>query len=114
LALERPGPGGVAVAPVELDRLELVDAADADGADVDDLDLGVETMPVLGLVGRMKGLPELIDPGVVDLARWHVEPHLVALARVAAVGETPYEPPGLGHAVHVELSDGLADELVVP
>ena len=85
----------VAVAALELGRLELVDAPDADGADVDDLDLGVEAVAVLGLVRAVEGVLQLLDPGVVDLAGGHVEAHLVALARVAAVGEPPDEPPVL-------------------
>ena len=76
--------------------VELVDSADADDADVHDLDRGVEAVAVLGLVRGVEALRELLDPGVVDGAGGHLGAHLVALARVAAVGEAPHEAPVVG------------------
>ena len=112
LALDGLRGGGVAVALRQLGPVELLDPSDADGPDVDDLDLGVEAVPVLPLVRRVESLLQLLDPGVVDRARRDVEPDLVPLARVAAVGEPPDEPPLLGYPVGVELRDGLGAELV--
>ena len=92
--------------------LQLVDAADADGADVDDLDRRVEAVAVLELVRGVEARLQLLDPGVVDVAGGHLGAHLVALPGVAAVGQAPHEAAILGDRVGVELRDGLAGELV--
>src|SRR5262249_37193105 len=113
LTLERLRSGRVAVACLELGRLELVHAPDGNRADVDDLDLGLEAMAVLGLVRRVEPGLELLDPRVVDRTGWHVEAPLGALACVAAVSEPLDEAPLLGDTVLLELGGGLGDELVV-
>ena len=79
----------------------------ADDTDVDDLDLGVEAVSVLGLVSAVERLPRRVDPAVVDRSGRDVEAHLVALAGVAAVGEPADEPALLGYAVGVELGERL-------
>src|SRR5205814_7278186 len=91
---------------------QLLDPPDADGADVDDLDLGVEAVAVLALVRAMESLSQLLDPSVADCAGRNVEAHLVALARVAAVGEPVDQPPVLRHAIRLELCGRLCAELV--
>ena len=112
LALERQRPRRVAVAGLELAAA----AARRRGRCRPTRTLmisigGVEALAVLGLVRRVEALRELLDPGVVDVPGGHVDAHLVALAGVAAVGEAADEPAIVGHAVRVELGDGLPAEL---
>ena len=92
--------------------LQILDAADAEHADVDDLDLGVEAVPVLALVRGVECVLQLLGPRVVDRPGRDVEANLVALARVAAVGEAAHEAPVVRHAVAVELRDRLGRQLV--
>src|SRR5262249_51963086 len=112
VALDRLRAARVAVTRFDLRPGELLDPADPDGANVDDLDLGVEAVPVLSLVRRVEPLREPFHPRVVDLARGHVEAHLVALAGIAAVGEPADEAPLVGHPIGVELRDRLPAQLV--
>src|SRR5207237_1408052 len=67
---------------------------------------------VLVLVRETEPLLELLDPRIVDGTRGHLRPHLVALPRVAAIGEPPDQPPVLRHRVRVELRGRLRDELL--
>ena len=68
--------------------------------------------PYSASCARVEALLQLLDPGVVDGSGRHLRAHLVALPGVAAVGEPPDEAAILGHAVRLELCDGLPDELV--
>ncbi len=104
--------GRVAVAGGDGRGLQLVHAADADGADVDDLDRRVELVAVLGLVCRVEALLQSLHPGVVDGPGRHLRAHLVPLPGVAAVCEPPYETAVGRDGVGVELGYGLLDELV--
>src|SRR6185312_5654915 len=88
------------------------DEPDAERADVDDLDLGVEAVPVLALVRGVERLRQAGRPAVVELAARDVEADLVALADVPAVGEAPHDPPVLRDAVTFELGHGLCRQLV--
>ena len=90
-----------------------VDTPDRERAHVDDLDFRVEPVAVLGLVSLVEAFRQLFQPRVVDRARRHVEAHLVALARVAAVGEAADEPSVLGNAVRLPAARSLHDEFVV-
>ena len=113
LALERPRRAGSPSPASSSARLQLVDAADADGADVDDLDRRVEAVAVLELVRGVEALLELLDPGVVDRPGRHLGAHLVALARVAAVGEAPHEAAVVRDARRASsCATACADELV--
>ena len=112
LALERLRRGRVAVAGLELGRLELVDPPDPDGAHVDDLDLARRTGGRTRPRARGGSAASSSTQAVVDRARRNLEAHLVSLARVAAVGEAADEAPVLGNAVRLELGDRLRDELV--
>ena len=112
VALEHLGPRDIAASGSNFADPELRDAADPDRADVDDLDLGVEALPVLGFVRAVEALFQLVDPGIVDRTRRGVETNLVALACVAAVGEAPHDAPILGHIVGLEAPNRLRDKLV--
>ena len=91
-----------AVAAFDLRPVEVRDSADGDRADIDDLDRRIEAMAVFGVVRAMEALGQLLDPGVVDLACRRVEADLVALAGIAAVGETADQAVALRHAVRLE------------
>ena len=101
-----------AVAARDLRPVEVRDAADPDRADVDDLDGGIEAMAVFRVVRAVEALGQLLDPGVVDLARRRIEADLVALAGVAAVGEAADQPVALGHAVCLQPRQRLARKLL--
>src|SRR4029077_12264912 len=112
LALDRLRPRGVAVSTLELGPPELGDEPDAERADVDDLDLGVEAVPVLALVRGVERLSQTGRPAVVELAARDVEADLVALADVPAIGEAPHDSSVVRDAVALELGRGLCRELV--
>ena len=113
LALERHRARRVAVAALQALGRQVGDLADRHHADVDELDIGVEVVAVLGLVGLVEAFSELGQPAVVDLAGRNVEADLVALADVAAVGQQPHHPAVLGHAVLLELPSRLDRQVLV-
>ena len=112
LALDGLRHGRVAVPLLRLRPPQLLDLADADDADIDDLDLGLETVAVLPLVRLVERVRKASDPGLVDRAGGDVEANFVALACVAAIGQATNETAALRNAVGLELREGLGRQLV--